>query len=117
MNTTKILNNIEKQIRDINYKIDNIIYPTNTQKNDLSLIYKPLEFLFKLPTHLHTTILIMLRDRNREFSAQEMSNITVKQRAVESRYLNELVALGWVIKSIKGRKMYFTINNHLKNLP
>ena len=113
MNTTKILNNIEKQIRDINYKIDNIIYPTNTQKNDLSLIYKPLEFLFKLPTYLHATILIMLRDRDREFSAQEMSNITGKARAVSSKYLNELVALDWVTKTRKTNKKFFKINKSL----
>lgn len=62
--------------------------------------------LLSLPDHLRRTA-IALAKLGGESTAEEVSKETGRARAVESAYLNQLVAMGYVAKKRKGRKVYF----------
>ncbi|MCJ7482278.1 MAG: hypothetical protein MUO31_04870 [Thermodesulfovibrionales bacterium] len=63
--------------------------------------------LLNLPKPLQTTALALLESENPR-SATEIAIITGKARAVESHYLNILVAMGNVMKWKDGKKMLFS---------
>lgn len=67
-------------------------------------------FLLSLPDHLRLTVetLIGLRIPS---SAEEVSAITKRARAVESGYLNQLVREGSVIGFRSGRTKLFKLNS------
>lgn len=69
--------------------------------------------LLSLPEHLRTTAKTLF-DRGPS-TAEEISNITHKERAVESGYLNQLVRMKHVKKYREGRKVYFCINHDSEN--
>ncbi len=62
--------------------------------------------LLSLPDHLRRTA-IALAKLGGEATAEEVSKETGRARAVESAYLNQLVAMGYIAKKRKGRKVYF----------
>ena len=62
--------------------------------------------LLSLPDHLRRTA-IALAKLGGEATAEEVSRETGRARAVESAYLNQLVAMGYIAKKRKGRKVYF----------
>lgn len=64
--------------------------------------------LFSLPDHLRRTM-VAAKDLLEEFTATDVSNITGRKRAVESKYLNDLVVLGWMNKQRAGRHVYFSL--------
>jgi len=64
------------------------------------------EFEVDLPYHLYRTWHALKRG---SVTADEMSKITERARAVESKYLNMLVALGLARKQRNGRKVVFAI--------
>lgn len=67
-------------------------------------LYKILDF----PKHLQVTILTLIRMGRG--TAQEVANVTGKERAVESAYLNQLVIMQMVHKRRQDRKAVFTVD-------
>jgi len=63
--------------------------------------------LLSLPDHLRKTAMVMCKVDGA--TANEVAKETGRARAVESGYLNQLVAMGHVKKRRKGRKVYFYI--------
>ena len=64
------------------------------------------EFEVDLPYHLYRTWHALKRG---SVTATEMSVMTERSRAVESKYLNMLVALGVARKQRNGRNVVFTL--------
>jgi hypothetical protein len=64
------------------------------------------EFEVDLPYYLYRTWHALRRG---SVTAAEMSAVTERARAVESKYLNMLVALGVARKQRDGRKVVFTL--------
>lgn len=69
--------------------------------------------LLSLPEHLRTTATVLFESG--PATAEEISKITKKERAVESGYLNQLVRMKHVNKYREGRKVYFCVNHDSKN--
>jgi ArsR family transcriptional regulator, lead/cadmium/zinc/bismuth-responsive transcriptional repressor len=67
-------------------------------------LYKILDF----PKHLQVTLLTLVKIGSA--TAQEVSAITGKERAVESAYLNQLVVMQIVRKERRNRKAVFTVD-------
>ncbi len=67
-------------------------------------LYKILDF----PKHLQVTLLTLVKTESA--TAQEVSDVTRKERAVESAYLNQLVVMQIVRKERRNRKAVFTID-------
>jgi len=63
--------------------------------------------LLSLPDHLRKSALALANLG--EATATDLSKETGRVRAVESDYLNQLVAMGYVKKKRKGRDVYFYI--------
>jgi hypothetical protein len=70
------------------------------------------EFEVDLPYYLYKTWHALRRG---SVTAAEMSAITERARAVESKYLNMLAALGVARKQRKGRKVVFTLIQESNN--
>ncbi len=67
-------------------------------------LFKILEF----PKHLQVTILALLKLGRA--TADDVSKVTGKARAVESAYLNQFVIMKIASKERVGRKAVFTVN-------
>ena len=67
-------------------------------------LYKILEF----PKYLQVTIMALIKKGSA--TAQEISEVTGKERAVESAYLNQLVVMQIVHKERQDRKAVFTVD-------
>lgn len=67
-------------------------------------LYKILDF----PKHLQVTILTLIKLGRG--TAQEVANITGKERAVESAYLNQLAVMQMVRKERQERKAVFSVD-------
>lgn len=65
--------------------------------------------LLSLPEHLRTTATVLFE--RGPATAEDISRITLKERAVESGYLNQLVRMKHVKKYRTGRKVYFCISD------
>lgn len=63
--------------------------------------------LLSLPEHLRTTATLLFELG--ESTAEDISQVTLKERAVESGYLNQLVRMRHVKTYRAGRKVYFCI--------
>ena len=63
--------------------------------------------LLSLPASLRKTVLALYKLR--EATAEDLSNETKRQRAVESYCANQLTRLGYLKKKRVGRKVYFYI--------
>ncbi len=64
--------------------------------------------LLSMPDHLRKTAMTICRCVRA--TAEEVAEQTMRARAVESSYLNQLVIMGYVKKERKGRKAYFYID-------
>ena len=64
--------------------------------------------LLSMPDHLRKTAMSICRCGRA--TAEEISGVTSRARAVESAYLNQLVIMGYLKKERKGRKAYFFID-------
>jgi hypothetical protein len=64
--------------------------------------------VLEFPKHLQTTILVLLKLGRA--TASEVAEHTLKARAVESAYLNQLVVMKIVRKERKGRKAFFNVD-------
>jgi len=63
--------------------------------------------LLSLPDHLRKTMIAL--SKLVEGRADEVATITLRARAIESGYLNQLVRLGYVKKVRKKHQIYFTV--------
>ncbi|OPY21226.1 MAG: hypothetical protein A4E24_00707 [Methanomethylovorans sp. PtaU1.Bin093] len=68
--------------------------------------------LLSLPEHLRITATVLFE--RGAATAEDISKVTHKERAVESGYLNQLVRMRHVKKYRTGRKVYFCISEDKK---
>ncbi len=110
---------ILKNLDEINEKLDKIIennnHNHNHNNNDISEKEDDhghtldVMTLLTLPEHLRTTATTLFELGTA--TADSVAEITKKERAVESNYLNQLVRMGHVKKQRLGRKVYFLVDD------
>ena len=109
-----ILEKIEESLERLNDKMEVIIEIQKTggdnQKSAVGLPEASLDVmtLLSMPDHLRKTAMAICRCTRA--TAEEISMQTSRARAVESAYLNQLVIMGYLKKTRKGRKAYFYID-------
>lgn len=116
MSENDTLNEILEKLDEINDKLDRLLqdrYHGTGEKENETVLSKSMDVmtLISLPEHLRTTATTLLRLEQAD--ADEISEITGKERAVESNYLNQLVKLGYVTKLRKGKRIYFKFDENL----
>jgi DNA-binding transcriptional ArsR family regulator len=98
-------------LKEINSKLDRIIVQTQPaapkEKQFDIMDSMDVMILLSLPDHLRTTATTLFEIG--PATAEEISVVTKKERAVESNYLNQLVRMNHVEKYRNGRKVYFRI--------
>lgn len=116
MSENETLNEILEKLNEINDKLDKLLHDTDhstSEKEKKTILSKSMDVmtLISLPEHLRTTAttLLILEQAN----ADEISEITGKERAVESNYLNQLVKLGYINKFRKGKRIYFRFDENI----
>lgn len=113
----EILGHILQTLIQIDEKLDVILQqalPTaQTKKMDFwdekVAIGLDVMTLLSLPEHLRTTATALFETG--QATAEDVSKVTRKERAVESGYLNQLVRMGHVKKCREGRKIYFCVDD------
>jgi len=108
----ELLKKISKSLEELNEKIDKLIEKTSlieVKSKKISIENLPLDAatLLSLPDHLRKTAIAICSLG--EATAEEVAEETKRARAVESDYLNQLVALGYLKKRRIGKKVYFSI--------
>ncbi len=105
-----ILEKIRENLERLNEKMEVMI---ELQKHDHKETTQPLSdntldvmTLLSMPDHLRKTAMTVCRTGIA--TADEIAQQTLRARAVESAYLNQLVLMGYLKKERKGRKAYFT---------
>ncbi|MFQ6062222.1 MAG: winged helix-turn-helix domain-containing protein [Methanosarcinales archaeon] len=108
------LEEISERLKEINDKLDRIItVPTKTGtfsgKTLEALEENPSNamVLLELPDHLRKTLLALIERGTA--TAEEISKVTNRERAVESSYLNQLARMDYLDKKRDGRKVYFSL--------
>jgi DNA-binding transcriptional ArsR family regulator len=100
-------------LKEINSKLDRIIVQTQPAapkaKQFDNIDSMDVMTLLSLPDHLRTTATTLFEIE--PATAEEISVVTKKERAVESNYLNQLVRMNHVEKYRNGRKVYFRIQD------
>lgn len=115
---SELLEQIVENLKEINSKLDRLIVQTDTRDVRVSekdrMVAESLDVitLLSLPDHLRTTATTLFEIG--PATADDIANVTNKERAVESNYLNQLVRMDHVNKYREGRKVYFSINDSLK---
>lgn len=109
----KLLMEINKKIDKVIMLLERILRAIENQaraklREELSGVEEYLDAvtLLSLPDHLRRTVLSLAK-LGGEATAEEVSRETGRARAVESAYLNQLVAMGYLGKKRRGRKVYF----------
>jgi hypothetical protein len=104
-----ILEKIKENLERLNDKIEVII---ELQKHDRKDAQQPLQdapldvmTLLSMPDHLRKTAMTVCRSGR--CTAEDISQQTLRARAVERSYLNQLVLMGYLKKERSGRKAYF----------
>jgi len=110
MSENELLEEILKNLQAINSKLDRIVGKKESfsepSKEDITDSLDIMTLL-SLPDHLRTTATTLFEIG--PATAEEVSEVTFKERAVESNYLNQLVRMEHVEKYREGRKVYFRI--------
>ncbi|KXS43558.1 MAG: hypothetical protein AWU59_1041 [Methanolobus sp. T82-4] len=110
MSENELLEEILKNLQAINTKLDRIVGKKESfsepEKEDITDSLDIMTLL-SLPDHLRTTATTLFEIG--PATAEEVSKVTFKERAVESNYLNQLVRMEHVEKYREGRKVYFRI--------
>ncbi|QLC50789.1 transcriptional regulator [Methanolobus zinderi] len=110
MSENELLEEILKNLQAINTKLDRIVGKKESfsepEKEDITDSLDIMTLL-SLPDHLRTTATTLFEIG--PATAEEVSKVTFKERAVESNYLNQLVRMEHVEKYREGRKIYFRI--------
>ncbi len=110
MSESITLEKLYEKLQQINDKLDRLLQekkPSNIIDSDI-LESLDVMTLLSLPDHLRMSASTLFELG--KATADEVSNVTSKERAVESNYLNQLVRMGHVEKFREGRKVYFRIN-------
>lgn len=104
-----VLEKIKENLERLNEKMEVIIeLQKHERKESLPPFTEtPLDVmtLLAMPDHLRKTAMTVCRLGRA--TADEISQQTIRARAVESAYLNQLVLMGYLKKERKGRKAYF----------
>ena len=105
----QVLEKIRDNLERLNEKMEVMI---EIQKHGQRDVLQPLSdapmdvmTLLSMPDHLRKTAMTVCRSGRA--TAEEISQQTLRARAVESAYLNQLVLMGYLKKERKGRKAYF----------
>ncbi|WP_406659956.1 transcriptional regulator [Methanolobus sp. ZRKC3] len=110
-----ILVQILQNLKEINSKLDRITVQTEpvAPKSGQFDFADSMDVmtLLSLPDHLRTTATTLFEIG--PATAEEISVVTKKERAVESNYLNQLVRMDHVEKFRNGRKVYFQIKEKM----
>ena len=106
-----VLEKIRESLERLNEKVEIMI---ELQKHDRKEVQQPLAdtpldvmTLLSMPDHLRKTAMTVCRLGRA--TADETSDQTKRDRAVESAYLNQLVIMGHLKKERNGRKAYFFV--------
>ena len=110
MSESMTLEKLYEKIQHIDDKLDRLLQEKSSNSIIDSDILDSLDVmtLLSLPDHLRTSASTLFELGTA--TADEVSNVTNKERAVESNYLNQLVRMGHVEKFREGRKVIFRIN-------
>ena len=109
-----IFEKIEDSLERLNQKMEVIIEiqknSGDSQRSAVSLPDASLDVmtLLSMPDHLRKTAMAICRCGRA--TAEEIAGQTIRARAVESAYLNQLVIMGYLKKERKGRKAYFYVD-------
>lgn len=111
MSENTSLDKIFEKLQQIDDKLDRLMQGKKPDTIVDSNIFDSLDImtLLSLPDHLRTSASTLFELG--KATADEVSNKTNKERAVESNYLNQLVRMGHVEKLRDGRKVYFHISD------
>ncbi len=117
MSEKEILGKILEILISVDQKMDRLVpkgismTKTQSMDNEQESLSSGLDVmtLLSLPEHLRTTATVLFE--RGPATAEDISKITLKERAVESGYLNQLVRMNHVNKYRTGRKVYFCIND------
>ncbi|WP_407354794.1 winged helix-turn-helix domain-containing protein [Methanolobus sp. WCC5] len=115
---SEMFEEIVNNLKEINAKLDRVIAKMEQRDDQISkktqIMADSLDVmtLLSLPDHLRTTATTLFEIG--PATADEIANMTNKERAVESNYLNQLVRMEHVTKYREGRKVYFHINESLR---
>lgn len=101
----EIFHQIYSKLGEIGDKLDNLAL-VNKPKVDED-IAPDIMSLLQLPENLRYTALTLYELG--EATAEDVAEITNKQRAVESAYLNDLAKMGYIQKKRVGRMVHFSI--------
>jgi ArsR family transcriptional regulator, lead/cadmium/zinc/bismuth-responsive transcriptional repressor len=111
------LDQLFEELKKINYKLESI-YEQNKKllENQISITngfgeLDPMALL-TLPASLRKTVMALYKLE--KATANDLSEETKRLRAVESASANQLVRLGYVKKTRKGRDVYFFIEPQLE---
>nr|WP_245312779.1 transcriptional regulator [Methanohalophilus levihalophilus] len=96
-------------LRSIDGKLDRLLKANNLDSGAEIPEGLDVMTLLSLPDHLRTTATALFEAGLS--TADELSEMTTKKRAVESSYLNQLVRMGHVRKVRKGKKVYFEVKS------
>lgn len=100
-----IFHQIYSKLDEIGGKLDNLALANEKDmKRDIA---PDIMSLLQLPENLRGTALTLYELG--EATAEDIAEITTKQRAVESAYLNDLAKMGYIQKKRVGRMVYFSI--------
>ncbi len=109
-----VLEKIEESLERLNQKMEVIIEiqknGNDSQRSAINLPDASLDVmtLLSMPDHLRKTAMAICRCR--KATAEEIAGQTTRARAVESAYLNQLVIMGYLKNTRKGRKAYFYVD-------
>ena len=104
-----ILEKIRENLERLNEKMEVIIelQRHDRRESPMPIQDAPLDVmtLLSMPDHLRKTAMTVCRSGRA--TADEIAQQTLRARAVESAYLNQLVLMGHLKKERNGRKAYF----------
>jgi len=111
-----VLEKIKESLERLNDKMEVIIELQRSEQKDIlqPISDSPLDVmtLLAMPDHLRKTAMTVCRIGRA--TADEIAQQTLRARAVESAYLNQLVLMGYLKKERKGRKAYFYTDKELE---
>lgn len=103
----EILYQIYSKLDEIGNKLDNLTLANKPNVDEYEDVAPDIMSLLQLPDNLRQTALTLYKLG--EATAEEVADITTKQRAVESAYLNDLTKMGYIHKKRVGRMIHFCI--------
>lgn len=110
----ELLKKMKESLEELNEKLDRLAEGQREILERVKPKGAPIESLpldaaalLSLPDHLRKTAMAICALG--EATAEDVAKETGRARAAESDYLNQLVALGYLKKERRGKKVYFSI--------